>query len=120
MDRVLELGEGRARGFKNVSVNEPHFRGHFPGNPVMPGVLTIEALQQLAWLLYHGQGRPRLEGVDRLKFRRRVLPGDRLDLEVQEVEADGPLRKVRAVAQVEGQVVSEGLLTLRLEVGDPG
>lgn len=120
MDRVLELGEGRARGFKNVSVNEPHFRGHFPGNPVMPGVLTIEALQQLAWLLYHGQGTPRLEGVDRLKFRRRVLPGDRLDLEVQEVESDGPLRKVRAVAQVEGQVVSEGLLTLRLEGSDPG
>lgn len=114
LDRVLELEPGRARGYKNVSSNEPHFRGHFPGNPVMPGVLTIESLLQLAWVLYAGQGALRLAGVDRLKFRRQVKPGDRLDLEVLETEAEGDLRKLKVVAKVEDQVASEGLLTVRL------
>lgn len=114
LDRVLELEPGRARGYKNVSANEPHFRGHFPGNPVMPGVLTIESLLQLAWVLYAEQGQPRLEGVDRLKFRRQVKPGDRLDLEIVETAAEGEVRKLKVVARVEDQVASEGLLTLRL------
>lgn len=114
LDRVLELEPGRARGYKNVSANEPHFRGHFPGNPVMPGVLTIESLFQLAWILYAEHGQPRLVAVDRLKFRRQVKPGDRLDLEIQETEADGGLRKVKVVARVEDQVASEGILTLQV------
>lgn len=115
LDRVLELDSGRVLGYKNVSANEPHFRGHFPGNPVMPGVLTLEGLLQLAWILYEGQGRPRLVGVDRLRFRKQVKPGDRLDLEVVEVEADGDVRKLKATARVEGKVASEGTLTVCLE-----
>lgn len=115
LDRVLGVEGGRAWGYKNITMNEPQFRGHFPGNPVLPGVLTIEALLQLTWVLYHGQGRPRLVGVDRLKFRRQVKPGDRLDLEVQEIEADGERRRVRARAEVDGQVASEGVLTLCLD-----
>lgn len=114
LDRVLEVEPGRARGYKNVSANEPHFRGHFPGNPVMPGVLTIESLLQLAWILYAEQGQPRLEGVDRLKFRRQVKPGDRLDLEVVETAAEGDVRKLKVVARVEDQVASEGILTVRV------
>lgn len=87
----------------------------------MPGVLTVEALLQLAWILYGGEGRLRLVGVDRLKFRRQVKPGDRLDLEVQEVESEGAARRVRAVAQVDGQVASEGILCLELEpLEEPG
>ena len=113
LDRVSELDTGRAVGYKNVSANEPHFRGHFPGNPVMPGVLTLEGLVQLAWLLYGREGR--LVAVDRLKFRLQVKPGDRLDLEVVEVEADGDLRKLKATARVDGRTASEGLLTIRLE-----
>ena len=115
LDRVLGVEGGRAWGYKNITMNEPQFRGHFPGNPVLPGVMTIEALLQLSWVLYHGQGRPRLVGVDRLKFRRQVKPGDRLDLEVQELETQGEIRKLRAVAQVDGQVASEGVLTVCLE-----
>ncbi len=115
LDRVLGVEDGRAWGYKNITMNEPQFRGHFPGNPVLPGVMTIESLLQLSWVLYHGRGRPRLVGVDRLKFRRQVKPGDRLDLEVQELEAEGEIRKLRAVAQVDGQVASEGVLTICLE-----
>lgn len=115
LDRVLGVEDGRAWGYKNITMNEPQFRGHFPGNPVLPGVMTIEALLQLSWVLYHGRGTPRLVGVDRLKFRRQVKPGARLDLEVQELEAEGEIRKLRAVAQVDGQVASEGILTLCLE-----
>lgn len=123
LDRVLELGDGRASGFKNVTCNEPHFRGHFPGDPVMPGVLTLEGLFQLTQVLYlHearerglSQGLARLLGVDRMKFRLRVRPGDRLDLEVTEVAREGGGRTVRAEARVEGRVASEALL--RVEVG---
>jgi len=115
LDRVLGVEEGRAWGYKNITMNEPQFRGHFPGNPVLPGVLTIESLLQLTWFLYFGQGSPRLVGIDRLKFRRQVKPGDRLDLDVQEIEADGEQRRVRARAQVDGQIASEGVLTLCLE-----
>jgi len=70
LDRVLGIEEGRAWGYKNITMNEPQFRGHFPGNPVLPGVMSIEALLQLTWILYRTQGHPRLVGVDRLKFRR--------------------------------------------------
>jgi len=115
LDRVLGVEPGRAWGYKNITMNEPQFRGHFPGNPVLPGVLTIESLLQLTWILYSGLGSPRLAGIDRLKFRRQVKPGDRLDLEVQEVEIDGEYRRVRVRAQVDGQVASEGILTLFLE-----
>ena len=115
LDRVLGVEADRAWGYKNITMNEPQFRGHFPGNPVLPGVLTIESLLQLTWILYFNQGRPRLAGIDRLKFRRQVKPGDRLDLEGQEIESDGEYRRVRVRTQVDGQVASEGVLILCLE-----
>ncbi len=115
LDRVLGVEGGRVWGYKNITMNEPQFRGHFPGNPVLPGVMSIEALLQLSWILYQAQGQPRLVAVDRLKFRRQVKPGDRLDLEVQEFEAEGDIRRLRAVARVEGQVSCEGILTVCLD-----
>jgi 3-hydroxyacyl-[acyl-carrier-protein] dehydratase len=88
VDRILELEPGsRARGFKNVTANEPMFTGHFPGNPVLPGVYIIEAMAQLGGAVVLEPGEfsrrvPYLAGVDKCKFRRPVVPGDRLMMEV--------------------------------------
>jgi len=88
VDRILELEPGvRAVGFKNVTNNEPVFTGHFPGNPVLPGVYMIEALAQLGGCVVLEPGEfsrktPYLAGIDRAKFRRPVVPGDRLMMEV--------------------------------------
>src|SRR5262245_36514372 len=90
VDRVVEMKEGsRLVAVKNVTINEDFFRGHFPGNPMMPGVLILEALAQSAGLLIAssaaaaGDLRPYLVGVDGVKFRRPVVPGDRLHLDVE-------------------------------------
>ena len=94
VDRVLELEpHKRLRGLKNVTINEPFFQGHFPGHPVMPGVLVIEAMAQAAGLLTQLSGPPRdpnemplyyLVKVDKARFSRPVVPGDQLQLEVQQ------------------------------------
>ena len=90
IDRVVEVEPGkRVRAYKNVSVNEPFFQGHFPDRPVMPGVLVIEAMAQAGGILAH-ESEPDLEpkplfylvGVDEARFRRPVRPGDRLDIEL--------------------------------------
>ena len=103
---------------KNVTVNEEYFQGHFPGAPLMPAVLMIEALAQVATLLIVEQrgGRPAghvaLRGVNHAKFRRQVVPGDRLRLEVTLGAKTGPLVRVQAPASVGGQVVAEAELLL--------
>ena len=102
VDRVLELEPGqRAVGIKNVTANEPFFAGHFPGRPVMPGVLIVEALAQTAGVLMGegaGEGRiPLFMGIDRARFRRQVVPGDQLRLEVE------VLQQRRNVCRVAGK-----------------
>ena len=88
IDRILELEPGvRARGYKNITFNEPQFTGHFPGNPLFPGVYMIEAMAQLGGAVVLEPGEfsrkiPYLAGIDKAKFRRPVVPGDRLDMEV--------------------------------------
>jgi UDP-N-acetylglucosamine acyltransferase len=104
---------------KNVTVSEEFFQGHFPGMPLMPGVLMIESLVQIATLLIFGgstAGRERasLRGVDAAKFRRQVVPGDRLELEVTLGRRRGPLVRAGAVASVDGQVVAEADLVLQI------
>jgi UDP-N-acetylglucosamine acyltransferase len=102
---------------KNVTVSEEFFQGHFPGTPLMPGVLMIESLSQVATLLLlagseHGLERAFLRGVDRAKFRRQVVPGDRLELEITLGRRRGSLARAGAVATVAGQLVAEADLIL--------
>lgn len=115
VDRVLEFEDGvRIVALKNVSINEPYFRGHFPEQPVMPGVLICEALAQAGALLAHrsrdGVAASRgviLAGLDRVRFRHPVVPGDQLHLEVVLQKRRGPLWKLHGIARVDGRVVAE-------------
>lgn len=114
IDRVLEAEPGkRAVAIKNVTVNEPFFQGHFPGNPIMPGVLIVEALAQTACvaglLLEENKGKLGVfTGIDSLKFRRQVLPGDTLRLEAEFLAFKMGMGKARVKATVEGEVAAEG------------
>jgi UDP-3-O-[3-hydroxymyristoyl] N-acetylglucosamine deacetylase/3-hydroxyacyl-[acyl-carrier-protein] dehydratase len=114
VDRVLEMdGDRRAVGIKNVTINEPFFQGHFPGHPVMPGVLIIEAMAQVGGVLLMGEiPDPEsrvvyIMSLDNVKFRKPVRPGDQLRLEVEMVQVRGPVCRVRGVAKVDGEVVCE-------------
>jgi 3-hydroxyacyl-[acyl-carrier-protein] dehydratase len=120
VDAVLSHEPGvRMVAVKNVTVNEEFFQGHFPGTPLMPGVLLIESLAQVASLLLGGQSeRITLRGVDNVKFRRQVVPGDRLELDVKVGARRGPLVRAEAIATSNGQVVAEAELVLVLEPGD--
>lgn len=119
VDLVAEHEPGqRLVAVKNVSVSESFFAGHFPGSPLMPGVLIIEALVQAATLLLlHGEGgatraRVQLRGVDNAKFRKQVVPGDRVRVEVTRQRGRGPIARVAGVASVADQVVAEATLLL--------
>jgi UDP-N-acetylglucosamine acyltransferase len=114
---------GRLVAFKNVTVNEEFFQGHFPGTPLMPGVLMIEALTQVAGVLVLDRdgasptARVALRGVNNAKFRRQVVPGDRLRLEVTLGQTRSRLAKVHSAAYVEDQVVAEAELLLAIDPG---
>jgi UDP-3-O-[3-hydroxymyristoyl] N-acetylglucosamine deacetylase/3-hydroxyacyl-[acyl-carrier-protein] dehydratase len=114
VDRILEIEEKkRIVGLKNVTINEPFFQGHFPGHPIMPGGLIIEAMAQVGGILLMGQ----IEGyetkvvyfmsLDNVKFRRPVKPGDQLRFELDMLQIRGMVCKMRGVAKVDGEVVCE-------------
>jgi 3-hydroxyacyl-[acyl-carrier-protein] dehydratase len=117
VDRVLDLKDGVVRTLKNVSIDEPFFVGHFPENPVMPGVLIVEALAQSAALLALGETtaekRPMLvlTSIDKARFRRLVVPGDQLWMEVRLLKHRRPLWKMRAEARVEQELAVEAELS---------
>ena len=122
VDAITEHEPGRRiTAVKNVTVNEDFFQGHFPGEPLMPGVLMIETLAQVATiLLMHGPdgasiSRTWLRGVDDAKFRLRVVPGDRLTLEVALGPRRGAIARLRAVASINGQIAAEADLVMGVE-----
>ncbi len=120
IDRIIELEPGkRAVALKNVTVNEWFFEGHFPGNPIMPGVLIVEALAQTGAVaaLSADQFAGKLglfAGIDNLRFRRQVVPGDQLRLEVTMERLRGPIGRASAQATVDGELACEGRLTFAL------
>lgn len=120
LDRIEELEPGkRARGRKCVTMNEPFFQGHFPGKAVMPGVLILEALAQtgaMCMLTVEGnEGKiVYFGGMEKVKFKRQVVPGDVLTLEVEITKSKGNFGVGKAVAYVEGQVATEAVLTFAI------
>ncbi|MGE0488513.1 MAG: 3-hydroxyacyl-ACP dehydratase FabZ [Vulcanimicrobiota bacterium] len=114
LDGVVEQSPERIVGFKNVTVNEPHFQGHFPNAPVMPGVLVLEALLQLAWVKFAAEGGIRLARIRKLRFRRPTVPGDRLELEVDIVSRDGDSAELKVLARVEDQVSATGSVWVKV------
>jgi len=122
VDRIEELEPGvRAVGLKNVTQNEPFFQGHFPDYPVMPGVLIIEAMAQVGavGVMAGGDHQDKLAlfaGIDGVRFRRQVLPGDVLRMEVEIVRLKGSVGRGKAKATVNGERVCEGELMFAFAV----
>lgn len=115
VDRILEFVPGQsAVGLKNVTMNEPHFMGHFPGEPVMPGVLIIEAMAQTAAILVVNSLGAESEGklvyfmtIDGAKFRKPVTPGDSLHIHVEKIQSRGAVWKFSGKAFVDGKLCAE-------------
>lgn len=114
VDRITELEPlKRAIGIKNVTVNEIHFHGHFPENPIMPGVLICEAMAQVGGiaLLYPDENRDKLAlftGMDRVKFRRPVVPGDQLVTEATILKIKGTMGKIGTISHIGSELAAEG------------
>jgi UDP-3-O-[3-hydroxymyristoyl] N-acetylglucosamine deacetylase/3-hydroxyacyl-[acyl-carrier-protein] dehydratase len=113
VDKILELDERHVVGLKNVTINEPFFQGHFPGHPIMPGVLIVEAMAQTGGMLLLGtfpdpaQKVVYFMSLDNVKFRRPVKPGDQLRFELAIIQIRGAVCKMHGVAKVDGEIVCE-------------
>ena len=126
VDRVEDIvGTQSARGIKNVTMNEPHFQGHFPGKPIMPGVTIVEAMAQTAGVMI-GLALDQLDrdmliyfmSIDNCKFRRMVVPGDVLEmhLETTRGKAGGKVWRFKGVATVEGELAAEAEFTAMMDL----
>lgn len=116
VDRIVEISDRRVVGLKNVTATEPHFQGHFPGYPIMPGVLIVEAMAQCGGVLAlrgmkHRQDRVVLfTSIDRCRFRKPVVPGDQLRLELELLRRRGRVIKMQGHARVADRLVAEAVL----------
>jgi beta-hydroxyacyl-ACP dehydratase FabZ len=118
VDRVLELVEGeKVVALKNVTINEPFFQGHFPGQPVMPGVLIIEAMAQVGGILAYETAAPEnrdrliyFMGMDKVRFRKPVVPGDQIIFEAKILKFRSKVAKMSGSATVDGQLAAEAEL----------
>jgi UDP-3-O-[3-hydroxymyristoyl] N-acetylglucosamine deacetylase/3-hydroxyacyl-[acyl-carrier-protein] dehydratase len=119
VDRILKIEGTKITGVKNVTMNEPYFQGHFPGHPIMPGVLQLEAMAQVAGILLL----KRIElanqiayfmAAEEVKWRKPVVPGDVLVIEVEMTKVRGKIGKAKGVCKVDGEVVSEAEITFML------
>ena len=126
VDRVKDIdGTSSATGIKNVTMNEPHFQGHFPGTPIMPGVTIVEALVQTAAVmvgatmnLVNGDMLIYFMAIDDCKFRRKVIPGDVLEMKVETVRGKpgGKVWKFRGIAAVDGEMAAEASFTAMMDL----
>lgn len=114
VDRITEMEEGKSvTGIKNVTINEPFFQGHFPGNPIMPGVLICEALAQVGAVLLLGMEENRgklgvFTGINNFKFRKQVVPGDTLELHAELITYRHGMGKANVEAKVDGKTAAKG------------
>ncbi len=121
VDRIVEVEPGRrVVGLKNVTINEPFFQGHFPGHPIMPGVLIIEAMAQVGGILAYKSSQvsdPQIVfflGIDKAKFRKPVYPGDQLRMELQILQQRAPFWRMKGMAYVGEELVCEAELKAML------
>ncbi|NYE57676.1 3-hydroxyacyl-ACP dehydratase FabZ [Carboxydothermus ferrireducens] len=120
VDKILEVVPGeKAVGIKNVTINEPFFQGHFPGRPIMPGVLLLEAMAQVGAVAILTDERyagklPMFAGIDGARFRKPVLPGDQVVFEVGLLKIKGSLGKARGSGKVNGELVVEAEILFAL------
>jgi len=119
IDRIIEIEPGKkAIALKNVSMDEPYFLGHFPNEPIMPGVMILEALAQTGGLAFHSsfenekEGIPFLARIEEFRLKKKVIPGDQIILEAEVQHIFSNLSKVKVLARVGGETVAEGILVL--------
>lgn len=116
VDRITELEVGKkAIGIKNVTINEPFFQGHFPGNPIMPGVLIVEAMAQVGAvaILSMDEYKGKLAvfaGIEKMRFKKQVIPGDTLTMEAELIAIKRGIGKAKVIAKVEDKIAAEGEL----------
>ena len=126
VDKVVEIdGTSSARGIKNVTMNEPHFQGHFPGTPIMPGVTIVEAMAQTAGVMI-GTALDIIDqdlliyfmSIDKCKFRRKVVPGDVLQMDIRTMRGKpgGKVWRLAGVATVDGEVAAEAEFTAMIDI----
>jgi 3-hydroxyacyl-[acyl-carrier-protein] dehydratase len=123
VDRILEMDAGKSGiALKNVTINEAFFQGHYPGVPIMPGVLILESMAQAGAIVIMSEDLesgyiPLIGGMEDVRFRRQVVPGDQLLIEIEVLWRRGHVGKIKAIGRVEGEVAAEMLLTYTMRKG---